>query len=133
MKIRSVLSMVLVVIGLIFWNFMYINAPKVQASVWHTGTPKCLRHSFITKGGGMKMNWTQFKGNKKGFVIGHMGMPDTMVKHSKYRHTGHTYILKGHAKKTGAYKGGNVLFKMTKSGSHYVLSGGYIHNIVYRQ
>lgn len=60
---------------------------------------KALRYSFITKGGGTKMNWTAFDGYKRGFVVGHIGMPAIMVNHSKYRHVGHTYILRGYAKK----------------------------------
>lgn len=104
-----------------------------NAATWHKGTPKALRHSFITKGGGMKDNWTSFSGNKKGFTVGHMGMPGIIVSHSKYRHTGRTYILKGHAKKNGIFNGGNVTYKMTKSGSHFILSGGYTHAVLHRQ
>lgn len=135
MKIKSALSLGLISFGLSVGGFTYINNPRVEASVWHKGTPKVLRYSFITKGGGatFKMNWTAFDGYKRGFVVGHMGMPSIMVNHSKYRHVGHTYILKGYAKKAGTYKGGNVNFKMKKFGSHYVLSGEYIHSLVYRQ
>lgn len=123
MKIKSALSLGLISFGLSVGGFTYINNPRVEASVWHKGTPKVLRYSFITKGGGAKMNWTSFDGYKRGFVVGHMGMPGIMVNHSKYRHVGHTYILKGYAKKNGTYKGGNVTFKMKKSSAHYVLSG----------
>ena len=133
MKIKSALSLGLISFGLSVGGFTYINNPRVEASVWHKGTPKVLRYSFITKGGGAKMNWTSFDGYKRGFVVGHMGMPSIMVNHSKYRHVGHTYILKGYAKKNGTYKGGNVTFKMKKSSAHYVLSGEYIHSLVYRQ
>ena len=112
MKIKSALSLGLISFGLSIGEFTYINTTRVEASVWHKGTPKVLRCSFITKGGGAKMNWTAFDGYKRGFVVGHMGMPSIMVNHSKYRHVGHTYILRGYAKKAGTYKGGNVTFKM---------------------
>jgi len=95
-----------------------------NAATWHKGTPKVLRRYWSTKGTSKgKMNWSQFRGTKKGFQLGHMGMPGVLVAHSRYKRVGRTYILTGHAKKNGMYRGGHVRFTMTKSGTHYLLRG----------
>lgn len=47
MKIKSVLSIGLVSFGLVESGVTYINAPKVEASSWHKGTPKVLRGFWI--------------------------------------------------------------------------------------
>ena len=49
MKIKSALSMGLVLTGLIVGGFTYTNTLKAEASSWHKGSPKIARGTWTDK------------------------------------------------------------------------------------
>jgi len=98
MNIKSVLSIELVSLGLVAGGVAYINAPKVEASSWHEGTPKVLRGFWIH---GYHNSVTV---NAKSYSF--TGAMTPMFKNAKWRSLGkHKYQLRGYQYNSSLKKG----------------------------